>query len=401
MTSTTTFGRAATLLTLAALPFATVSRASAQDDTPTRGAVSAVLAGYGTANYGGTFADSYAHDFSTSISPILLFGAGEDVLFEAEFEFGLEGDQTTTTLEYAQLDYLGFERFQFSFGKFLLPFGVFGERIHPSWINKMPTMPSLYGHAHGGVAEGALLPIMSDLGVMGRANLGLGRRTHLDVSVYVTQGPMILDEEGLIDGEGDDGHAHARVVGTIPGAPGHDGAEEPAAAAVAEGLEIPTVAFGVTTADNNQNKMLGARIGFVATPGFEVYLSGFHAMYDPGDFMDYTGGNLTVEWRRGGTELRGEAVLLRQEFRNDDAFDTFEQAGYYLQAARRFGDLEPVIRWSQLLDGKVGGAVARPGRDELALGVNYWVSSSVPLKIAYAVVPDFDDRVLIQWAFGF
>lgn len=399
MIRTTTRGAATcALLTMAVL---TALPASAQVPGTSSGTVSAVLAGYGTANYGGTFADAYAHDFSTSVSPILLFGAGDDVLFEAEFEFGLEGGETTTALEYAQIDYLGFERFQFSFGKFLLPFGVFGERLHPSWINRMPTMPALYGHAHGGVAEGALLPILSDLGFMGRANVDLGGRTHLDVSLYVTQGPMIVEEHAEEAGGGaEDGHVHGVAPGGPFASPGHDG-EEPVAGGSGEPFEIPLVAFGIATSDNNQNKMIGARVGVVTAPGLEVYLSGFHAMYDPGAFMDYTGANLTVEWRGGGTEVRGEGVLLRQEFQNDDVFDTLEQTGYYLQVARRYGDLEPVARWSQLLDGKVGEDVARPGRKELALGLNYWVSQSVPLKIAYAFVPDFDDRVLVQWAFGF
>ncbi|MDT8368778.1 MAG: hypothetical protein RQ745_06195 [Longimicrobiales bacterium] len=363
------------------------------------GRVTAVVAGYGTANYGGTFADEYAHDFSTTISPIFLFGIGEDLLFESEFEFGLEGGETTTALEYAQIDYLGFERLQFSFGKFLLPFGTFGERTHPSWINKMPTMPLLYGHAHEGVAEGALLPVLADLGFMGRANFPAGRGRHFDLSVYVTQGPMAVEEFGGTEGT-TAGPAHSVTRGILA-APGHD--DPPTGTVGAEpGLfDIPRVAFGITTTDNNQNKMVGARLGFVATPGFEVYVSGFHAMYDEDDFLDLKGGNVSVEYRQRGTEVRGEAVALHQEFQNDDAWDTFKQYGYYFQAARRIGNLEPVVRWSQLLDGEVDDVVARQGREEFSLGVIYWVSPSVPLKIAYSIDPDSDNRTFVQWAFGF
>lgn len=380
---TTTIDRRVTALatTLSLLAFAAAPSAAAQDT----GLASTVIAGYGTANYGGTLADSYAHDFSASISPILLFNVSDDVLFEAEFEFGLEGGETTTALEYAQIDYLGLERFQFSVGKFLLPFGIFGERLHPSWINRLPSMPLLYGHAHGGVAEGALLPILSDLGAMGRVNLGVGEGKTLGLSVYVTQGPRIVEEDELAD----DGHDHAEGEG-------HD--DEGASSL----FDIPTVAFGTNTTDNNQNKMLGARLGLVTFSGFEIYASGFHAMYDDGDFLDYTGGSLSVEWRTGPVDLRAEGVLLRQEFVADEAtYETLERTGYYVEVAHRRGPYQPVVRWSQLLDGTVDGATARPGREELALGLNYWVAPSVPVKLAYSLDPDFDDRVLIQWAFGF
>lgn len=129
-----------------------------------------VLTGYGTTTYAANLNSDFGNDFGASISPVLLFSVSEDVLFESEFEFGLSGAATTTTLEYAQIDYLGFEKVQIIAGKFLVPFGLFGERIHPSWVNKLPSSPLLFGHGHGGVAEGALLPVLSDAGAMVRFN---------------------------------------------------------------------------------------------------------------------------------------------------------------------------------------------------------------------------------------
>lgn len=348
----------------------------------------AVLAGYGSALYEATADDEYVNNFSASVSPVILYTMGTDFLFETELEFSVEGEATQTTLEYAQLDYLGFDNVQIIAGKFLLPFGVFGERLHPSWINKLPTMPVLFGHAHGGVAEGSLLPIMADAGLMVRIAKPFGGDWALNFSGYVTQGPTLADAAA----EGDD-HAHqdlrqASVVGD--GAPGAGG----------DAL-APPVAFGVAFGDNNKNKMLGGRLGLVKGGSFEIYASGFQAMYDPGNFLDFKGGALSVEYRRGGFELRGEGVLLQQEFEHDGGYETLDRSGFYLQASRRAGSWEPVVRWGYLSDPTVDGTAVEEGHQEVALGLDYWLASSLPVKLAWEFHEGRPDQFAIQWAFGF
>lgn len=346
-----------------------------------------VLAGYGSAGYGAGL-DGFASNFTASVAPVLLYRMGDDLLFEAELEFGVEGTRTETGLEYAQVDYLGFDRLQLTVGKFLLPFGVFGERLHPTWINKLPTMPLLYGHAHGGQAEGALLPIMSDLGFLARYNQPLGG-LNLDLSLYVTQGPMRVDPDATSP---DDDHAHAVRAGD-----GVGGGAVGGGAAYA----IPGVAFGVSLPDNNTNKMVGARVGLVKGPTFEVFLSGFHSMYDPDNYLDMVGGNLSIEHRTGLGELRTEVTFLGQEFSDNGTYRYLVSPGYYVQYAYRFGAFEPVLRWSHLLPGRVGAEDVTAERQELAIGFDYWIQPSIPVKVAYEMVPNREDRLLFQWAFGF
>ena len=351
-----------------------------------------VLAGYGSALYGAGL-DDFNSDFAASISPVLLYNLGEDILFEAELEFGVEGTATNTVLEYAQLDYLGFDRLQFTVGKFLLPFGVFGERLHPSWINKLPTMPLLYGHAHGGQAEEALLPLLSDLGVMVRYNQPLGGMD-LNLSFYVTQGPMRVDTTALDP----DGHTHSIVEAASVAAEGAGGTT---AGSALTSHNVPPVAFGVSVPDNNKNKLVGVRVGLVSGPRFEIFLSGFHSMYDENDFLDLVGGNLAMEYRAGKSELRTELAWVGQEFSDNGTYRYFNTPGYYVQYGYRIGAVEPVVRWSHLLPGTVEGADVTPERQELALGLDYWVLPSVPLKLAYELDPDREDRLVLQWAFGF
>lgn len=376
---------------LAAALTAVAGPLAGQDAPPPSPLANLVIAGYGGMSYEAGLTSEFDNDFTASVSPVILYSMGDDLLFETELEFGLSGDLTTTTLEYAQIDYLGFDRVQLIGGKFLIPFGLFSERIHPTWINKLPTSPLLFGHAHGGVAEGSLLPILSDAGVMGRLNQPIAESWNLDLTLFVTQGPRLMTEE---EGEGG-AHGHSVLSTDLAMVPGH-GQES-----VGE-FDIPNVGFGVSFSDNNKNKMLGGRLGFVRAPTFEAHLSGFHAMYDEESFLDYSGLGVSVESRTRGFELRGEGAFTWQEFATaEGTFETLKSPGYYLQASRRIESFEPVIRWSHLPDATVNGEVARLGTEELMIGVNYWLAPSVPVKIAYGVHPDADDQIHLAWAFGF
>ena len=59
------------------------------------------------------------------------------------------------------------------------------------------------------------------------------------------------------------------------------------------------------------------------------------------------------------------------------------------------------MRWSQLLDGTIDSEAVLPGKEILALGLDYWIDATIPVKLAYEVRLDADDSLLLQWAFGF
>lgn len=345
-----------------------------------------LLAGYGSAGWSATGSDPFTNNFTASVSPLILYTVSDDLLFETELEFGLEGATTETTLEYAQIDYLGFDRFQLTAGKLLLPFGVFGERLHPSWINKLPSKPLVFGAGHGGGAAESLLPVLSDAGLSVRFKQPFASVWSLNMSAYVTQGPTT----------GAGGHDDEPAMDLTPGPQQSEegGAEESPA---------PPVRFGAALGgDNNSNKMVGGRVGLVRGGMFEVYASGLRAKYDEASSLAYTAAALSAEYRRGGFELRAEAVLTRQEFEHDPGeIETLARSGFYVQASRRSGSWEPVVRWSSVAEATVGGAAVADGHDELAVGLDYWLAASVPLKLAWDFHPNRDDTFTIQWAFGF
>lgn len=125
-----------------------------------------LLTGYGGAGYRSLFAEEGTpNEFSAVFAPIMLFQISDRFLFEGELEFEIEEGVTVTALEYAQVDVALINNLTLIAGKFLLPFNVFSERLHPTWINKLVSGPALYG-GHGSLTPtDPLLPVLSDVGV--------------------------------------------------------------------------------------------------------------------------------------------------------------------------------------------------------------------------------------------
>ena len=156
-----------------------------------------------------------------------------------------------------------------------------------------------------------------------------------------------------------------------------------------------------TTSDEN-HRSVGGRIGFLPIPNLELgasFLSGREQ--GSGDRFNLVG--LDAWYSLRGLQLRAEYVAL-----SSDAPDAW---GYYAQAAYRLrhripqttgllgvvSRLEPVIRW-----GEVRGSGAREHK-QLALGLNYWLYPSVPLKLTYELNDGSVDggRFIAQLAYGF
>jgi len=80
-------------------------------------------------------------------APIFLFRGGDNVLFEAGFDFilqnnapGSSGYTTTVNLSFATLDYMFNDYVTFVGGNMILPLGTYNERS-AGWLNKIPDTP--------------------------------------------------------------------------------------------------------------------------------------------------------------------------------------------------------------------------------------------------------------------
>lgn len=342
--------------------------------------IRSVLTGYGAVGYASGPDESLEHGFTASASLVPLFGVENDVLVAGEIELGLHDGQTLVALEHAEFHYLGLERVQLSAGKFHVPFGVW---MHANWINRMPTPPLLYEDTHGEPATRGLLPILFDVGAMARWTAPLAEGWRTSAAFWVSQGPR----------PGAGGHTH--------GGSGEEGEEEHAPAP-----DAPRLTYGSNYEDNNSDKMTGLQFRAVSAGGLTLQASGFRAAYDDAGDLGIRGLNASAIWApRAGPlrlfDVRGEGVLLRQEYLHHEETETVRYGGYYLQVSRRIRSFQPVVRWSHLPEAIAGHGPLVERRRELALGVNYWISPSVPVKAAYQWALDGTDGLFIEWAVGF
>ena len=250
-------------------------------------------------------------------------------------------------------------------GKFLLPFGVFGDRLHPTWINKFPTAPPIFGHHVASFGAEPLVPIISDIGVMARGVLSTAP-VNVSATGYVTQGPSAEDESA----------------------------------------SIPEFEFPASSSDNNNGKLVGGRLDIALPPEAELNVSYFNGDYDENGVLDLTGWNVAGELRKANFELRGEYVQVRQEIETVTGFPTLKRHGFYAQLAYRVGPWEPVFRWTQVFDSKLEGQVQDEGAWQAGFGLDYWLSPSIAVMTGYELNREDgtevdNDRIVMHIAFGF
>jgi hypothetical protein len=112
-----------------------------------------------------------------TLSPIILIPLGDRWLIESEGEFeGTYAHQTgqpwdhqwANGVEYAQLNFIANKYVTLVGGRFLTPFGIFNERLHPGWIRNLPTAPMITDmemtDSNGGMVRGAI-PVGTALNV--------------------------------------------------------------------------------------------------------------------------------------------------------------------------------------------------------------------------------------------
>ena len=354
-----------------------------------------MLRGYGHTGF--EYMDSNDEAESTFLgltyAPIFLYKHSDRLMFEAELEFKLEGNELEIGLEYADVMYVLNKNITVRAGKFLLPFGTFMERLHPAWINRLPNAPLGYGH--DGIAPS------SGIGVELRGAFDLGG-PRLNYSIYSTNGPRL-----------------------------NDGSEEPEEAGILQFENFE---------DNNLAKAYGGRIGILpfsdssAELGFSAYsTSGTgeeDSQYeDVGAFLFA----LDFSYVKPISPLKG-IVDIKAQYNNSNvdtatfievhedgdaeeySFDN-QSNSFYAQLSYRptmvesdfMKKLEFVGRYSDF--NAPEGAEWEEASVQYAFGLNYWLSWRSVIKLSYQT-PETEgghgadgitttDGLFIQWAMGF
>ena len=323
--------------------------------------------------------------FTAALVPVFLWEINDQLLFESEIEFELaveDGEsKTEVELEYAHASYLFNDYITLGAGKFLTPFGLFPERLHPAWINKLPDGPLAFGH--GGIAP------FSSVGAYVRGGFPVGS-AKFNYAFYLSNGPRLVTDD-----EEEAGH-----------------------------LEFDN--FG----DINNNKAVGGRVGFLPIPQLELGTSFLFAKVNPsgsgvgGADALILGADVSyvqeIDWLAGLVDVRFEYVRSEVDSVTYDADGslgfgplTFEndRTGLYAQVAYRptkcdlkfLRDVEFVGRFDYL--DLPSGAPGGNDHERWTAGVNYWLNPSSVIKIAYQYTDEEgepgEDAFLAMFAVGF
>lgn len=116
-------------------------------------------------------------EVSPEFDPILLIPLGNKFLVESEFEMSMDVTRNQGRvgpavvehgIEYLQLDYVANPYVTVVAGRFLTPFGIYRERLHPMWIRNLASEPIIFAmndnSSNGAMLRGAA-PVTSVMNI--------------------------------------------------------------------------------------------------------------------------------------------------------------------------------------------------------------------------------------------
>jgi hypothetical protein len=315
-----------------------------------------LLAGWAEAMY--EQRNGQVSSFSASLNPIFLWELTPKILFDGRLEIEPSGGGTNVNLVNAQISYLLNDYVALGVGEFFSPSNVFVERFEPQWINKLPDRP--IGVYHG------VLPNIS-VGAQARGGFPIGP-TRVDYAFYVSNGPTLNTFD-------------ARTAGSLD--------------------------FNSYT-DNNDDKAIGGRVGFLPIPGVEVGY-GFETSrpgFQGTPFADLRAlvQSVDLEITRNSDLLKGRVNLFAQYawskvdhavYDPDGSLGfgplplTAKRDGGYAEIAYRptkldndlLRNFELIFRWDHLSADPSG--LGDPEETRWTIGLDYWLSPSTVIKAAY------------------
>ena len=139
------------------------------------------------------------------LSPILLWKPHKNIVIETELEIAVEGSETMVELGYADASFFVSKYLTVRTGKFTSPFGIFQDRLHPGWINKLPTVPVGTGEDDLGVGP------TSEIGVDFRGGVPLGS-SKMNYSVFLANGAQLVTDPSEPEKQGTLTYGHVDAI---------------------------------------------------------------------------------------------------------------------------------------------------------------------------------------------
>lgn len=298
-------------------------------------------------------------------SPTMIWKLGNQLFFESQVEFFADSGSVIARLEYSKLSFMVNKYITIGMGKMLTPFGVYTERMEVSFIERMPNAPLGFKHIEGVPNIG---PMGAEMGVDVRGGFQVGD-AKMNYILYVSNGPFL-----------------------------NDGLAEP---------ELGGAIDYENFFDNNSNKAVGGRIGFLPLSNSSLELGASFSTAKVGNeksvYRDlranaYAGDisyHKTYPAIRSQINLKGQINILAVDkayYPNEfGALHTFDNTSdiWYLRFSVRPGlvknhflkHLEFLLRYNEnnlAQHAEWGGTNSR-----LDLGVAYWLSVRTGLRLAY------------------
>jgi hypothetical protein len=317
------------------------------------------------------------------LTPILLWQPHKDILVESELEIGFNGSETMVELGYADASFMLNKYLTIRAGKFISPFGIFQDRLHPKWINKLPTVPVGSGEDALGVGP------TNEIGIDFNGGAPLGS-SKINYSFYVANGAQLVTDT-----------ANASMQGTLT--------------------------YG-NVAANNKRMTVGGRIGFLPFPASTLELGFSYRNGKVGDqnsiyqnvgaqmyALDFTYVE-QLDFLRGMLDVKAQYNNINVD--KADYIDPVEPTGsttytfdnkrnsLFAQAAYRptmlpsklFKRTEFVFRYAEFNPpiGTKGLEVV----NQYTYGIDYWLTWRTVFKAAYQSQRN-NDAFFLQVAVGF
>lgn len=326
-----------------------------------------VLAGDGAVTYvNQQHADS---TFEAGFAPLFLYELDKNILFEGALDISGSTDSsnnssTTTDLTLANITFTLTDNLYVGGGLFAVPFGNYHPHFDPSWINPLPDDPLAFG-------DRALGP-SSETGLFLGGATAVSADAKIEYNAYLTNGPNLYVDS-------------ADSAGSLN--------------------------FDDYT-DLNNGKAVGGRLGFLPIPWVDVGYSIQYSNPTPHGFNDSVYALLQcvdaqykqdLEAIRGTLRLQGEWIWSNVSNATYDStgadgfgplnFNNNRNGGYALVSYRPSLVGNKVLKNFEFIARYDGVQVSKnaPGggnENRWTFGVDYWISPSIVLKMAY----EFDDR---------
>lgn len=315
--------------------------------------------------------------------PILLWKPHQNILVEAELETGLEGSETSIELGYADVSFFLNKYLTVRTGKFISPFGIFQDRLHPSWINKLPTFPVGTGEDELGVGP------TSEVGIDFRGGIPLGS-SKMNYSVFLSNGAQLITDQGIPSKQGTLSYGNADAISKKLTAGGRLGLLPFSNSSLELGVSFRS---GNVGDKNSVYKNIDARM-YAFDLTYVKQLDFIKGVFD-----------VKAQWNKVNVD---KAEYIDPDDPTGNTLYTFEnkRSSFFSQAAYRPSMAQSKFLKKTELVFRYAGFNPPDGAKDLekikqyTYGLNYWVNWRTAVKLAYQNQKN-DNAFLVQFAVGF